>query len=380
MQLKKLGKGLLRLFLLLLLFLGVGVASFFGYELYQNIKFQHDRPALVQAKDGTSTSPAWHNFAAYQEGLRRRYSFINKISNYVPPRTWDGKDAVIPGLVTTKAYDFKAKKWDTATAMTPQGITMARQYLLITAYDGDHRHSSVIYVLNKKTGKYLKTIQVPGRPHLGGIAYDRTGKNIWVTGSLGKSSALMSFSFKALENYQEAARLPIKYNHQIPIPTMERASTVTYYDNQLFVGFFNMYGRGKVASYPISRSGKNRNSITNNEIESISGSVSWSDPSGQTTMDKQIQGIAIYQGKIFLSQSYSNKDAKLYIFPTTALNSLDEKNAERVINMPPYLEQIYAYDGQLLCLFESGAKEYANPRITVMDRVLSININSLFGV
>ncbi len=377
---KRLGKGLLRALLVLLLFLGVGAASFFGYELYQIVEFHRDRPPLVQAKDGTSTNAAWHDFATYQADLRRRYSFINKISNYVPPRTWDGKDAVIPGLVTTKAYDFKAKKWDTATAMTPQGLTMARQYLLISAYDGEHQHSSVIYVLNKRTGKYLKTLQLPGRPHLGGIAYDPKGKNIWVTGSLGKSSALMSFSFKALENYRQGARLPIKYNHQIPIPSMERASTVTYYDDQLFVGFFNMDGRGKVASYPISRSGKNRNSITNNEIESITGSVSWSDPSGQTTMDKRIQGIAIYQGKIFLSQSYSSKDSKLYIFPTTALNSLNEKNAERVINMPPYLEQIYAYDGQLLCLFESGAKQYANPRITVMDRVLSININSLFGV
>ena len=48
-------------------------------------------------------------------------------------------------------------------------------------------------------------------------------------------------------------------------------------------------------------------------------------PTGETSMDKQIQGIAIYQNKIFLSQSYGSGDSKLYVFPTSALNALDEK-------------------------------------------------------
>ncbi|MCT7840753.1 MAG: hypothetical protein N4Q43_02425, partial [Lactobacillus crispatus] len=128
-----------------------------------------------------------------------------------------------------------------------------------------------------------------------------------------------------------------------------------------------------------ARSGKNRGSITNNEVKSVTGTLQWSDPTGETSMDKQIQGIAIYQNKIFLSQSYGSGDSKLYVFPTSALNALDEKNAELVITMPPYLEQITAYKGQLLCVFESGSKIYARPEIVVMDRILSVNINALFG-
>lgn len=53
--------------------------------------------------------------------------------------------------------------------MTPQGITVAGKYILITAYDGAHKHASVIYVLDKKTGNYIKTVQVKGKPHLGGL-------------------------------------------------------------------------------------------------------------------------------------------------------------------------------------------------------------------
>lgn len=376
---KKIGKKILHLLLVLLIISGVAAGGYFGYQWWQKQEMLRQRPQVQKAKDGTSTSAAWHNFGSYQKALRENYSFINKVSNYVPPRTWDGKDFVIPGLISTKSYDFSAKKYNTVTAMTPQGITVANKYILLTAYDGEHKHASVIYVLNKKTGKYLKTIQVSGRPHLGGIAYDPVAKNIWVTGSMGKSSALASFSLKAMEDYKAGTRTPIKYNHQIAIPAIEKASTVTYYDGQLFVGFFNMYGRGKVAAYTIARSGKNKGSITNNEVKSVTGTLQWSDPTGETSMDKQIQGIAIYQDKIFLSQSYGSGDSKLYVFPTTALNALDEKNAELVIEMPPYLEQITAYKGQLLCVFESASSIYARPGITVMDRILSMNINALFG-
>lgn len=376
---KKTRKIIGRLVIFLIVVGIIGAGSYYGYNWWQNQKMEAARPSLVKAKDGTNTNASWYKYNEFQKRLRQNYPFINKVSNYVPPRTWDGKDAVIPGLVSTKSYDFTKKKFNTSHAMTPQGITVAGKYLLITAYDGEHKHASVIYVLNKKTNKYIKTVQVKGKPHLGGIAYDPIAKNIWITGSMGGSSALMSFSMKTLQKYNDKTQMPIEYNNQISIPTIERASAVAYYDNQLFVGFFNMYGRGRVASYAISRSGKHKGTITNNEIKAVTGNVSWSDPAGEASMDKQIQGIAIYDDKIFLSQSYGSGDSKLYIFPSTALNALDEKNAEKVIDMPPYLEQITAYKGQLLCLFESGSKIYAKPNIVIMDRVLSLNINGLFG-
>lgn len=67
-------------------------------------------------------------------------------------------------------------------------------------------------------------------------------------------------------------------------------------------------------------------------------------------------------------------------FPISALNNLDEGNAEKVVIMPPYLEQIYVQNGQLLMLFESGSKAYARDQIMIVDRILSANINALLGV
>ena len=238
----------------------------------------------------------------------------------------------------------------------------------------------MISVLAKKTGRYLRTIQVPGRPHLGGIAYDPVARNVWITGSDSDGSALLSFSMKALnEAVAKKSTQPITYNHAISLPTIERASTVTYYDDQLFVGFFNMYDHGKLAGYPIARSGPFKGSIASYRIKAVTGDVEWSDGNGSSTMDRQIQGVAFYQDLIILSQSYGSKSSRLYIFPFSALHDLDEKNAQTVIETPPYLEQLYANDGQLLMLFESGSKAYARPTITVMDRLLSVNINALLG-
>ena len=46
-----------------------------------------------------------------------------------------GSSVVIPGQVVTPSYDFNKKKITDADSMTPQGLTVAGKYLLISAYD-----------------------------------------------------------------------------------------------------------------------------------------------------------------------------------------------------------------------------------------------------
>lgn len=369
---------LFRLLLCVLLMLALIIGGFLGWRFWHEEQLLKRHPRLVQAKDGTSISPAWSNLSNYEKQLKKKYPYIYRSAFIAPARSYYGQATVIPGLVTTRSYNFNRGKFDTAKAMTPQGITFAGPFILISAYDGDHDHASVIYVL-RKNGHYVKTVQIQGRPHLGGIAYDSKAKNIWLTGSRGDRSTLASFSLTALKKYPLKSRKPIAFAQDVDLPSMQKASAVTYFDDQLFVGYFNMYGKGQIAGYRIARSGASAGSITNNEIKAANGSVTWSDPSGQSSMARRIQGLAFANGQVFLSQSYGSSDSKLYIFPVTALHDLNVKNAERVIALPPYLEQIQVYKGQLICLFESGARKYARPGIMVMDRLLSLNINSLFS-
>ncbi|MBD5429427.1 hypothetical protein [Lactobacillus sp.] len=371
----------------LFIFLLLGCLAIGGFYAFKKFQSHHDatkkfssRPTLVKAKDGNSISAGHHNLEYLKKKLNKKYpNFYNAIYN-TPKRTQVGSDVVIPGQVQTMTYSFKKNGLIKTTTMTPQGITVAGKYILITAYDSTHQSASVIYVLNKKTGHYIKTIQVNGTPHLGGIAYDPVAKNIWITGSQNGQSALMSFTYKELENYKFSKKNPfIKYNYIVALPTIERASAVTYDDNQLFVGFFNKSDKGRIVAYPIPRVGQFKNTITSDQIKAATGTATWASGSGAASMNRQIQGIAVYGDWIILSQSYGSKDSKLYFFPASAINNLDESNADKVVTVPPYLEQIYAYKGQLLMLFESGAKKYAKDSVTVVDRVLSANINALLG-
>ena len=355
---KKFLKILFKLVLILGIAAGAAYGGYYGYQQYQKREQAKatftSRPDVEKAKDGTSISPGHHNLAYFKRQLNEKYPDVYSAAYETPRASKIGSSVVIPGQVVTPSYDFNKKKITDADSMTPQGLTVA--------------------------GKYLKTIQVPGAPHLGGVAYDPIAKNIWVTGSQDDSSALMSFSLKKLEKYSyNKKKQPIKYDNVISLPTIERASCVTYYDNQLFVGFFNTDGQGQIASYPIARSGNFKGTITSDQIKAVTGQVSWALGSGSASMDRQIQGIAFYQNWIILSQSYGSKDSKLYFFPISALNNLDEGNAEKVVIMPPYLEQIYVQNGQLLMLFESGSKAYARDQIMIVDRILSANINALLG-
>lgn len=379
-RIKVVGKTIFIFLLLICLVFG----GFYGWKKFQNHnnarKKFNSRPTLVTAKDGNSISAGHHNLEYLKKKLNKKYpDFYDAVYN-TPKRTSVGSDVVVPGQVQTMAYSFKKKKLVKTTTMTPQGITIAGQYILITAYDSSHEHSSVIYVLNKKNGHYIKTIQVKGTPHLGGIAYDPVAKNIWVTGSQSGQSALMSFTLKEVKDYKYSKKHPfISYDYVVALPTIERASAVTYDDNQLFVGFFNKSDKGRIVAYPIPRVGQFKNTITSDQITATTGQTSWASGAGTASMNRQIQGIAVSGDWIILSQSYGSKDSKLYFFPASAINNLDESNADKVVTVPPYLEQIYAYKGQLLMLFESGAKKYAKDSITVVDRVMSANINALLG-
>lgn len=363
---------------ILLTFAAVGGCFYYYYYRQKQAQAQfYAQPALKVAKDGTNTNAAWQSLPAYKRRLNNKFPSLYQDAFKTAPTSKIGANVIIPGLRQTKASNLQTQKLSKCQTMTPQGLTIAGPYILISAYDGQHEHASVIYCLDKKTGRYLKTIQVAGKPHLGGIAYDPVGKNIWLTGENSSGSALMSVSMSAIK--KQRGNKPIAYQQVINLPTIERASTVTYFDNQLFVGFFNNYDRGKVAAYPLARSGVFKNSIASDKIKSVTGQATWSMGSGSTTMDQQIQGIAFYNDLILLSQSYGGQDSKLYIFPVSAINNLDEKNAQKVIDFPPYLEQITVQNGQLLCLFESGSKMYARDSIMVMDRILSVNIMALLG-
>ncbi len=150
------------------------------------------------------------------------------------------KSYVIPGVINSNVAGFKS------TMMCPQAITFAEDYLLMSAYDYIGEERSVIYVMNKSTGKLLTTIVLEDQVHVGGIAYD--GANVWVCH--GARLACLKFS-----DIDTAARGKMEYA-EIPYTTLvsvkTTASFMTYYKDMLWVGKNAETGSQTMYSYTIS--------------------------------------------------------------------------------------------------------------------------------
>lgn len=138
--------------------------------------------------------------------------------------------------------------------MTPQGMTLTENYLLISAYCYDHRHHSVIYVLDRQTGIHLKTIPLPDLPHAGGLAYDPIHKKIWISNTAGKHAAVATIHLEDIDNYNELNG-PIAYREKVAIKELPRASAITYDHGYLVVALFSLKTFGQVVCYPIDEDG-----------------------------------------------------------------------------------------------------------------------------
>ena len=112
-----------------------------------------------------STAPAYQNYQEFAQLYVQQYA------------------TAIPGLAHT---DVNGQD---CTTMVPQGICIAGDYMIISAYDASGQCDSVLYVLsntNPASRKYLTTLVLPNKAHVGGIAFD--GSYLWVSNGRDVSS------------------------------------------------------------------------------------------------------------------------------------------------------------------------------------------------
>ena len=65
---------------------------------------------------------------------------------------------------------------------------------------------------------------------------------------------------------------------------------------------------------------------------------------------KKIQGISYWKNYMFMSQSFGNRDSKLYVFDLQdTKGGFNPESAKLVLDFPPYLEQINT-DGDIKTL------------------------------
>ncbi|WP_253295778.1 YncE family protein [Enterococcus raffinosus] len=161
----------------------------------------------------------------------------------------------IPGLYEAKSLNLVTNGIANSRTMTPQGVAVTENYLLISAYSHDHQDHSVIYLLDRQTHRYIKTVVLPGRPHLGGIAYDPKHQRVWVTTG-GPLAGLASIDLKELEAYQLKKNSVISYHQQLSLREVSHASALTYTSGVLVVGYFTLNEYGRMATYRLNDQGE----------------------------------------------------------------------------------------------------------------------------
>ena len=287
--------------------------------------------------------------------------------------------------VAEKSYLIPALK----ETMIPQGMDIWRErgWLMISGYfpSTEISASSVIVAVDMATGAYVgeyyitNTDGTPHTSHAGGVAI--TERDMYIA----NGSTLFRIPLNEFLNAGQCGNVTIADYFNVPV----RASFCNYSEGYLWVGDFQ-YG----TSYPTdeyrhmtNRDGKMYYAWTVGyevDLSTANGikadamvDGSYATPDIIFSMTEKIQGFALTEKTVALSQSYGrNNKSKIYLYEnpmgteahqqvelngkSVPLYFLDSKTPSKSIVTPPMTEGLAAMDGKLYILFESGADKYAN--------------------
>ncbi|MGN1123962.1 MAG: leucine-rich repeat protein, partial [Eubacterium sp.] len=245
--------------------------------------------------------------------------------------------------------------------MTPQGVCVAGSYILITAYDGindyykemgktapESKKNSVIYVLDKKTNKYLTTVVLNSKCHVGGISYNQKAGLIYVADSDNKQICMLNYSdiVNAVNSRYDAVK--VEFSKCIGVNV--NPSFVTYYGGYVYVGNFVEKKENEKNSIL-----KAYNPITLTEISNST-----------IKLPLKSQGVAFitYDNQLFMAVSCShgrkNKSQVFAYRMKKSGNVLQKVSEFDWYKFPEMTEDICVYGDKFLTCYESAAAKYQN--------------------
>lgn len=306
-------------------------------------------PAYAQG--GTSFS---FRFDSRQEKIRSFYPDYKEIFNAEYSTT------PVPGVERT---DFGGG--DFSDSMVPQGLCIAGDYLLVTAYDYEKEHNSVIYVMSNddvKNRRLLSTIILPDKNHVGGIAFD--GEYVWVARSVSKEIGAIKLS-----DIEEAAKHEVfSLGYYKKVKCLTTASFITCYDGKIWVGLYDSAKNATLQGFELDR-------------ETMTLSLKCT-----VTVPKKCQGAAFAErnGRTYLitSSSYGrNLPSYIRVYEFSYNGETADTRLINKFTLPPMTEEVEVCGDHLLIMTEAPASEYsvgsANRCINPMDRISAADIDKL---
>lgn len=353
---KKLIKISLSFFLLLAL-------ALIAFALYRQLT----SPKVV-LKEGNNINPIISSDRRFMLELEEKYPDLTKQLD----RSESAKGTyVIPCLKQSQSLKQtkNGNRAVLANDMVPQGLAILNEdYLVISAYSKSKKFNSVLWLIERKTGKFIKTIVLENKEHLGAIAYDNDNQVLWIA-TIGNHSVaqVQALTLKQIKNYDfKDSNQSISFSKTEHLKGIKETSYMSYHQGKLYIGYFKLKGQGKLAVFSIDKEG-----------QLLKSKEKLAKPVRVLDTYSDIQGISFYKDSIFMTQSYGLNKSKLIIFDNKLSDpkfQLNKGQIESQLKLPPYLEQALGYEGKIYLLFESGSMKYRlNPLLFNLDRVLILN-------
>jgi hypothetical protein len=391
----------------ILALIGIVAVIFGGWWLIDHFQYS-------QNVDQASDVKKWE---ADPRPLQSQKAATKKLADITQPGK-DQKDlasaakfVVIPGLRGAWSIDAKTKKAGFGNNWVPQGITQSNSTYFVSLYDGNHKLNSLILLINKKTGKYTKSLILNSKAHVGGITYDQPRQRlIWSDDTSKLGGAGISYTSQStIDAYKAQSMQQAIASTRIPLQLANRTSAIALYNNQLVMV---KYGQNKatrsILALPLNAQGlpnefslaqfetlvtgllpkiKNKSTLEQTNIvfnDMIQKKILNSFNAGWN----RLQGVAIADdGLTLLSQSNGAAPGKIWIWvpKNRTWSKLDfdkPKAGDQIVNVPNSVEEISlnASETSLALIFESGARAYREEgnflhRPSYMDRIIVLGIS-----
>ena len=281
----------------------------------------------------------------------------------------------VPGLEYTKTGDSYSSH------MIPQGICIAGEYMLITAYDmgnGGKVEPSVIYVLSNEREKrqFLTTVVLPDVNHVGGITFD--GTYVWIAKST--TGYISGISYEVMKEAAESGMGSYPLEHYCKqVYVGQRASFITYGGGRIWVGTYESgFGKnGMLAGYRLIP--EDGTETGEDGTKTAEGGVLTAERECEFSIPSHAQGAAFLEqegtGYLAVTASYGRYwDSKVYLFEVEGEEQ--ELRLAGVRPFPPMAEELASDGSHTFFLFESAASPYS----TVNYRKCAYPVDRVCGV
>ena len=215
------------------------------------------------------------------------------------------------------------------------------------------------------SGRYLVTLGMDSRSHLGGIAYD--GENVWVCNSEKNTIERISYDFIQLMAKENANEVVDATELVDTYPVQNKPSCIAWYGGRLWIATHTLYINSRMTAYYFDRQ--------KDELQALS----------RYKIPSKVQGIAFdEEGFVYLSTSYGrNMSSYIKIYSSIIDLASHPNSSAYTIELPPGSEEIDISEGILYVIFESAGEKYLEgtdgkgQSHYPLDRILMVTTASL---